>query len=465
VNQEIVARYIIDNRLPSELIQFVVTTDNTNVAVAVAHRLSGGEGFGCVLHLMNLNVNDAFNNQNGSSIPNMLEKMRSIVAFFHRHELNGALREVQVRAGVNASHLRVLQSDNVTRWYSKQSMIESSVALQQHLRTMLNNGTLCLDPGESEDTFLLSQAELLIATHLLQPLDIVRSLTRVLERSHSPTMQLVAATLSVIRYRLQQIVTANVLRNEVVVFTASLIEMLDFRFSVMLTKVSWPNVAAVLSPRHCELWHITNGNDRSTLFSNIIDEIVNQSVFLNPPLGSNADDVPADMSDDNEANGGPVSGEVKRRREVAKKGIIAIRQIGHLYNKGHDAKVCHAFAADHLDGNDDLQFWRAVKEQDWQSLNAGQVPNPQQQASLFAFYNEFSWTIRAILSIQPSSAASERVFSEAGWFLDDYSGEDVVLLEDFVRLRQMSRAAYTTHDQCNQYAENLAMKILVNRRP
>lgn len=463
-NQEIVARYVIDNRLPADVIQFVVTTDNTNVAVAVANRLSGGEGFGCVLHLTNLNVNDAFNSENISAIiPTMLEKMRSVVSFFHRHELNGALREVQVKAGVNASHLRVLQADNITRWYSKQSMIESSLALQDHLRTMLRDGTLSLDQGESEDTFLLSAAERLVATNLLEPLDIVRSLSRVLERSHSPTMQLVAATLSVIRYRLQRIVTANVLRSEVVVFTRLLIQNFDFRFGDMLSKVSWPTVAAVLSPRHCELWHVTDGDERTNLFSNIINVIVEQSIFINPPLPSNPADMPADMSDDNDASGALLA-EKSRRREVAKKGVVAIRQIGHLYNERDVANVCQAFAADHLDGDHDLQFWRAVKEQDWQSLNAGQVPNAQQQAALFAFYNEFSVTIRALLSIQPSSAACERVFSEAGWFLDDYSGEDVQLLEDFVRLRQMSRAEYSTPEQCNQYAENLAIKILMKRR-
>jgi hypothetical protein len=358
--QETIAKHVIDTRLPIDTTQFVTTADNTNVAIAVADRLSGGEGFGCVLHLMNLCVNDTFDDANHGIISAMLQKMRSVVSFFHRHELNGALREVQTADGVSASYLRVLQCDNKTRWFSKESMVDSSLSLQPFLATMLDKCMLSLDPGQTRESFLLSQYENLISRDLLVALGIVRKLSRVLERSHSPAMQLAATTLALIRYELQRIVTENILRGEVVAFTAALVANIDVRFNAMISSPSWPTVAAVLSPNHCELWHVTGADVRAQLFSHVIDEFVKQSIFVDPPQ----DDVepqqaPTDMSDDSDNQVAELD-ERKRRRDIAKKGIVAIRRLGPLFGVA-DQSVLVSHAHKHLDGDADLAFWRMLR--------------------------------------------------------------------------------------------------------
>lgn len=463
--QETIAKHVIDTRLPINTTQFVTTADNTNVAIAVADRLSGGEGFGCVLHLMNLCVNDTFDNANHGVISAMLQKMRSVVSFFHRHELNGALREVQMAAGVSAGHLRVLQCDNKTRWFSKESMVDSSLSLQPFLTTMLDKCMLSLAPGETKESFLLSQYESMISRDLLVALGIVRNLSRVLERSHSPAMQLAATTLALIRYELQRIVSENILRGEVVAFTAALVANIDVRFNEMISSPSWPTVAAVLSPNHCELWHVTGAEVRSQLFSYVIDEFVKQSMFVDPPqVEVQPLLAPTDMSDDSD-NQLAECDERKRRRDIAKKGIVAIRRLGPLFGV-LEKSVLVSHAHKHLDGDADLAFWRMLGEEDWPAIEAAgyRSLDARQKENLTTFLSAFKDTIRAVLAVQPSSAASERCFSEAGWFLDDYTGDDLSFLEDRVRLRQLSRSAFSNPSECSNFCRTLALKILINRR-
>jgi hypothetical protein len=59
---------------------------------------------------------------------------------------------------------------------------------------------------------------------------------------------------------------------------------------------------------------------------------------------------------------------------------------------------------------------------------------PDNATALWMLWPRFKVTIRAVLAVRPSSAASKRWFSEAGWFLDDYTRDDLSFLEDWMRV-------------------------------
>ena len=95
---------LIKHRLPDDVEAFVCTSDNTAAAVALADRISGGRGQGCVLHQLSLCIKtDVFrDNENDvgkarrerSMSANYFEaifvRVRKLVAFFTSHNLNGA---------------------------------------------------------------------------------------------------------------------------------------------------------------------------------------------------------------------------------------------------------------------------------------------------------------------------------------------------------------------------------------
>jgi len=468
---------LIHARLRNDVTCFVATADNANSARRLAHLLSGDveekKGWGCCCHLLNLVVKqDVFESDTVSvaAVNDIFDRWRNLVAFFHRRDLVGALRDAQIAAGVSQQYVQVPQRDNDTRWHGLERMARSIGALTPYIQGMVDEGRINIDAGAE----LPSVGDRKMLSDLVLVLEKVHVASSVLERSHSPTMSLVSAALTILLFELDTFVQTRSVCGEVVAIAQQLVNAIHRRFSAAMMGVSWANVAAALSPNFADLHHVSS--NRSVLFDGILDLIVSESMYVSPPVTCNVDGELAFADDDLVApppNGGMVydSSVVvgAERKELARQGLVVLKRVAQARLAATKCAVGTVgvvkwvqFAKEHLDGNEDIEFWQAVCEKKREVLGSNDHGGCWE--CIQKFYEVFHDTVRAILSIQASSAACERAFSEAGWLLSGRPGLSIAALEEMIRQRKSVRSEHASLDAYRHFIAKNALDIVRSRQ-
>lgn len=435
------AKHLINARLHAETTTFVATADNTASAKKLARLLSGSDdgndkSVGCSCHLLNLVVRDALAQaqKDASEVAAMLERCRLLVTTVRRCELGSVLRRMQIADKVDVGHVRQLQLENDTRWHSMLYMVQSVLALNKYLAELHTDEELAHAP--------LAPAQMQTGTDLCAVLEFVRIASAYLEASQTPTMPLVVPVIVQLVDQLSLVVRDNLMRNDVVLFAKCLLKGVHDRFGDAIASPSWATVAAKLSPYHCDFQH-------TNVPVNAADVLVKQSLYLMPIPDSVA--VDPEYADAH-------TGVNHTRKPAIIAGLNAIKLVFKSRRSQCGGK---AFSLANINGEQELRFWRAVTDGDWDSIGEH---SSEHRLALQTFAREYGVLIRAVLPIQASSAASERVFSEAGWLLSDGAG-NLDMVEDTVRLRQLSRRSYADdRAKCATYIDELATSVILRRR-
>ena len=253
-------------------------------------------------------------------------------------------------------------------------------------------------------------------------------------------------------------------------FAKLLLDELHARFDATISSRSWPTVAAALSPTFANMEFLTDADTRKTLFSDIATFIAHESVRIDQPLRAPflSAAARADASDD-EDDGQRVRSEVDSRRKIVKVALATLRDIARRKkNRTPNVQLTEYITAALQERNEDIDFWRAVHAGDMAAAQldglgwaADEMKNVFEQ--LRAFEKMFSSIIRGTLSYPASSAPSERVFSAAGWLLDQRSSLDVHMIESLLVFREWSRSQYTDPVSCKAFVERLAENIYQRR--
>jgi len=125
-----------------------------------------------------------------------------------------------------------------------------------------------------------------------------------------------------------------------------------------------------------------------------------------------------------------------------------------------------AFSKAHLNGDKDLEIWKLVEANNMRAAfdlaegGSASMKELEAWSHLVQFLSEFDDTIRAVLSIQASSAPCERVFSEAGAILADRSTLSIAALEESIRLRKSVRSEHTSVESYRAFVTRTALGVL-----
>lgn len=161
-----------DVMLPEHVYEFVTTTDNAAAARGLGDLRSGGDGFGCSCHLLNLCVKtDLLEHRTMLEFKtNVTNKIAAIATFLTTRRLTSALESAQRDLG--ATRIRALQVPQATRWHSSLKSYESYIALEPAIKRMIEKRVIV------GDDMLLSRAQRLQSQYLIEVLEPVRIASR-----------------------------------------------------------------------------------------------------------------------------------------------------------------------------------------------------------------------------------------------------------------------------------------------
>nr|XP_029731445.1 zinc finger BED domain-containing protein 1-like [Aedes albopictus] len=123
--------------ISKEQISLIVTDHAANMLKSVADTFSDDKHIGCVAHAMNLVAKKSI--ETTKSLPELIEKIKRIVAFFRRSTIaTDQLHKLQMADGTRKSPLR-MTSFVPTRWNSEFDMIERFLELYQYIQIIMTD--------------------------------------------------------------------------------------------------------------------------------------------------------------------------------------------------------------------------------------------------------------------------------------------------------------------------------------
>eukprot|EP00171_Calliarthron_tuberculosum_P006659 IDg6659t1 len=462
----------VQDRMPDSVQLFVTTTDNAATARLTGDALSGYSGNGCICHILSLCVKtDIIQNfAPAARLKHVFDKIRSISTWLTRSKLRSALSQVQFDDGVPLQHVRQLQESNDTRWHSILSMIESYIALSGALQKLQQVGAV-----KWERDSLLTGEELRDIIALQEVLNLMRKASRQLEASKYPTMARCGPTLVALLEQLDEHTRRYDALQISKDIACALIKSIWTRCGDAITSCSWMTVAMAFSPRFADLSFLeragliaTNQGIETCLGINSVhwgerikyvrSQIIRRIIFESSStsvqkLDEQENEKSHRLSKNNGTGSGPMEAEFvisedeedssSKLIELALKNIARIARTRTEQQKVSAESLLNAECGEvsrtnGYDVDDELNFWSLIDALSHASRNYLR-PNIMRRVEtldkvrdiladdyclrgkhaaeaitkLLDFLRSNERLVKAVLSIQASSAESERLFSFA----------------------------------------------------
>lgn len=360
-------------------------------------------------------------------VSSLLAKCMRIVVNASRRRVDRLLVWRQLAAGVREEDAKDLVR-HTADLASMVGMLQSVVDLNDHV--------LALKREQEMDEDGLTVDELTTATQLCDVLRHVLVASRRLEAPLTPSMPVALCSILDVIGKLEQVVVVH--RATIIQFAGKLSAEISAKFGNALTKPSLMTMAAKLSPYHCcDFEHVSEAENHAIALGTV-ERLVELSMLLVPSV----------------TNGFIVDGEygepIDARRACRDEIVLALSAIKLIF-----ASVTRNrnFSRNHMDGQLELAFWKAVDSGRWSDIGVACASNSALRDQLQHFWRKYGVLINAIISVQATASPSQRVLHEAFAPLNgDPANADLAVVA--VRLLHLSRRS-EQHDFVVELARRL----------
>ena len=479
LQSEVITNVLAD-RLPSNVVTFVTTTDNAAGARVLGDSLSGGKGNTCSCHLLNLTVKTTIFDLDSISVASWHEILCCVYSTANgikRAKLGDAFVHFQNANDFDSA--RKISRPCATRWHS---LLDTMSTYEDTYEALVSARGTDTKIGELIATIgVLDASQIITLRAVREQLNHVRRASRALESSIFLTQHHLSAIITDLILKLDHFTRDSLSSTPVARQVIGLVvrQIVD-RFAQSLFCASWATMAASLSPSYAAMSHIDdkfvavcerwldmskqpfsftlpdtrNARWHETWLRKLQYEVAHHlgselitarrltSVVSNAPVqaeysnevnendrasvrtfndGSSSDDEAIPMHDIDQLRTAATK-DIERLGKVSAFLNQADERYDRPANLAHDAALEYALAAkenrrDQAALDYTLTFWRVIQLGKWEQLEQEFSLTPRDGAKFGQFLRFFNPIIKAILSIQASSAECERLFSLASLHL------------------------------------------------